>query len=77
MQHILREIQIMPRECAADIIIHLIPAFCRLLKFRHYHIVTALSTPERTHQIMDLFPPVDGEHKIRHLPVAELQDFIV
>ena len=77
MQYILRKIEIVPRKSPPHIVVHLVPARRRLLKFRHYLIVTALSAPERTHQVVDLLSSVDGENDVSHLPVTEFQHLVI
>ena len=77
MKHILRKVKIIPGKCSPHIIFFLVSAFGKFLELRHNQVVTSFSVPERTHPVIYLFPPVQAENHIIHLPVDKFLNFVI
>ena len=79
VQHILGELQIVVRKCAADVVILvlLVPLRRKALELRDNDVIAALPAARRTHAVVHFFPAVQRENHIRHLFVTERRDLIV
>ena len=77
MLHILGEIQVLSCKCTAYVIFLLVPALGKLLELWNDQVIASLSVAERAHPVIDLFPAVQAQDHVIHLPVHELLDFVI
>ena len=77
VQHILREVQVLAGKGAPDEVVLVAPLLREALVLGDDDVVAALSVPGGAHAVVDLFPPVQAQHYVGHLPVAELGDLVV
>ena len=77
MLYVLGKIQIISGKGTSHIIVHLVTAFCHLLKLGNDLIIASLSATERTHAVMYLSAAVDTQNNIAHLPVQEFLNLII
>ena len=77
MKHVVRKVQIVPGECTADIIIHLLSAVRKLLELGDNQVIAAAAVTEGAHLIVDILSSVQAQHHIAHLTVAEFHYLVI
>ena len=77
MKYVVGEIQVISRKCSSYVILLLIPALCKFLKFRHNEIITSLSVSKRTHFVVNLFSAIQTKYDVIHLFIDKFLDLII
>ena len=77
MKYVVGEIQVISRKCSSYVILLLIPALRKFLKFRHNEIITSLSVSKRTHFVVNLFSAIQTKYDVIHLFIDKFLDLII